>query len=136
MASYEIKVDTRKMQNIIRNEPERADRWLRGVANEILGDIVLSFNTSPPGRSYKRGNKAHVASQPGYPPNVDTGALHASMQARPAGRLKYEIHDGVEYGYHLEMGTEHIAPRPFVGPVFDDWQKKIQDDARRNLGID
>jgi len=54
MASYEIKIDTRKMQNIIRNEPERADRWLRGVANEILGDIVLSFNTSPPGRSYKR----------------------------------------------------------------------------------
>ena len=136
MASYEIKVDTRKMQNIIRNETERADRWLRGVANEILGDIVLSFNTSPPGWSYKRGNKAHVASQLGYPPNVDMGTLRASMGVRRLKQLAYEIHDGVEYGYHLELGTEHIAPRPFVGPVFDDWQKKIQDDARRNLGID
>ena len=136
MADYEVRIDTRKMQNIIRNQPERADAWLRGVANEILGDIVLSFNTSPPGRSYTRGETTHVASQPGYPPNVDTGTLRASMGVRRLKQLRYEIHDGVEYGIHLELGTERMAARPFFGPVFDDWQRKIQRDAEQNLGID
>ena len=136
MADYEVRIDTRKMQNIIRNQPERADAWLRGVANEILGDIVLSFNTSPPGRSYTRGETTHIASQPGYPPNIDTGALEASMGVRRLKQLRYEIHDGVDYGIHLELGTERMAARPFVGPVFDDWQRKIQRDAEQNLGID
>jgi hypothetical protein len=136
MADYQVRIDTRKMQQIIRNEPERVDKWLRGVANEILGDIVLSFNTSPAGRTYTRGNVTHIASQPGYPPNVDTGALRASMGVRRLKQLAYEIHDGVEYGVHLEFGTERMAARPFVGPVFDDWQRKIDDDARRNLELD
>ena len=136
MANYQVTIDTRKMQNIIRNQPERADAWLRGVANEILGDIVLSFNTSPPGRSYTRGETTHVASQPGYPPNVDTGTLWASMGVRRLKQLRYEIHDGVDYGIHLELGTERMAARPFVGPVFDDWQRWIEDDARRNLRLD
>lgn len=136
MADYQVRIDTRKMQQIIRNEPERVDKWLRGVANEILGDIVLSFNTSPPGRTYTRGETTHIASQPGYPPNIDMGALEASMGVRRLKQLRYEIHDGVEYGIHLELGTERMAARPFVGPVFDDWQHKIDDDARRNLELD
>lgn len=131
-----LKIDTRKMQRLIQQEPQIVDQWLRGVGNEMLGDIVLSFNTSPPGRSYTRGNTTHVASQPGYPPNVDTGALRASMGIRRLAQLRYEIHDGVEYGYHLEFGTERMAARPFVGPVFDDWQGKIDDDARRKLRLD
>ena len=136
MADYQVRIDTRKMQQIIRNEPERVDRWLRGVANEMLSDIVLSFNTSPAGRTYTRGETTHIASQPGYPPNIDKGALEASMGVRRLKQLRYEIHDGVEYGIHLELGTERMAARPFVGPVFDDWQHKIDDDARRNLELD
>jgi len=136
MADFEIRIDTRKMQRLIQEEPRIVDQWLRGVADEMLGDIVLSFNTSPPGAAYKRGDNFHIASQPGYPPNIDSGTLQNAMTSAPAGRLKYEIRAGTEYAYHLEMGTENMAPRPFVGPVFDDWQGKIDDDARRNLRLD
>ena len=136
MADFEIRIDTRRMQRLIQQEPQIVDQWLRGVANEMVADIVLSFGTSPPGRSYRRGNATHVASQPGYPPNVDSGTLHNAITSAPAGRLKYEIRAGTEYAYHLEMGTERMAARPFVGPVFDDWQGKIDDDARRNLRLD
>lgn len=134
--TIQIKVDISKMRRLIQQEPETVDKWLRGVAQEIVGDIKLSFNTSPPGRTYTRGTVTHVASQPGYPPNVDTGTLRASIDSRRLSRMKYEIHDGVEYGYHLEFGTERMAARPFFAPVFDDWQRKINDDARRNLRLD
>lgn len=138
MSNFEIKVDQRKLQQLIATEPERVDKWLRGVAQQIVGDIKLSFGTSPDGRAYERGTVTHIASQPGYPPNVDTGTLRASIDSRPVAsrKLTYEIHDGVEYGYHLEMGTERMEARPFVAPVFNDWQRKIMDDAKRNLDID
>jgi hypothetical protein len=112
------------------------DQWLRGVAEEMKNDIVLSFGTSPAGRTYQRGRRTHVASQPGFPPNVDLGALRASMHVEPAGKLSYHIADGVEYGIDLEDGRERIAPRPFVQPVFSDWQKKIAADAKRNLKLE
>lgn len=138
MSNFEIKIDQRKLQQLIATEPERVDKWLRGVAQQIVGDIKLSFGTSPDGREYKRGTVTHIASQPNYPPNVDTGTLRASIDSRPVAsrKLTYEIHDGVEYGYHLEMGTERMEARPFVAPVFNDWQRKIMDDAKRNLDID
>lgn len=135
MADFQIRIDTRKMQRLIQEEPGKVDAWLRGVAQEMVGDIKLSFNTSPAGRSYQRGTVTHIASRAGYPPNVDTGTLRASIDSRKIGNLKYEIHDGVEYGVHLEFGTEKMAARPFFAPVFDDWQQKIDDDAKRNLGL-
>lgn len=136
MADLQIKVDMRKLQNIINNEPARADAWLRGVGMQILGDIQLSFGTSPDGKTHTRGTVKHVASQPGYPPNIDTGALRGSMGLRKLGNMTYEIHDGVEYGVHLELGTEKMAARPFVNPVFAEWQTKIMDDAKQKLDID
>ncbi len=54
MSNFEIKVDQRKLQQLIATEPERVDKWLRGVAQQIVGDIKLSFGTSPDGRAYKR----------------------------------------------------------------------------------
>lgn len=136
MSDFEIKIDQRKLKQLIATEPERVDRWLRGVGQQIVGDIKLSFGTSPDGETYQRGNVQHIASQPGYPPNVDTGTLRASIDVRKIGNLRYEVHDGVEYGYWLEMGTELIAARPFVAPVFREWQDNIADDAKRNLGLD
>jgi hypothetical protein len=58
------------------------------------------------------------------------------MGLRKLGNMTYEIHDGVEYGVHLELGTEKMAARPFVNPVFAEWQTKIMDDAKQKLDID
>ena len=106
------------------------DKWLRGVGNQMVGDIVLSFGTSPPGRTYGK----HVASQPGYPPNVDVGDLSRSIKLVKKGNLNYRIVDGVSYGAELELGTrEKVEARPFIEPVFAKWLTQIETEAKDGL---
>lgn len=113
----------------IQGDTRGRDDWLRGIGNQILGDIVKSFGSGPPGRRYG----THVASQRGHPPNVDTGDLRNSMKLKKIKVLHYEIQDGVEYGIDLEDGKENVEPRPFIRPRFDEWQKKIEDEAKDGL---
>lgn len=126
----------KKLRDIIKNHPARAEAWLSGVAEEMVSDMKLSMGTSPKGRAYKRKRVTHIASVAGYPPNVDTGALRASIKWERAGTLTRRISDGVAYGIHLEQGGQNMAPRPFMGPVFSAWQRKIADDAKRRLVIE
>ena len=112
-----ITINKRKLDEILRNTPDQINDWMDGVAQEIVNDIKLSFGTSP--------------SRPGDPPGVDTGALRASMRWARGGQYQRIIHDGVEYGVFLEYGTSKIAARPFVSPVFFEWQRKLADDAKR-----
>ena len=121
----DIKADVSGFDKLIAEEPDKLDKWLRGIGNAILSDIVLSFGTSPAGRKYKRGRVTHVASQAGNPPNVDIGTLKASMRLDKKGDLHYEVSDGVEYGIHLEEGTQTVEPRPFLGPVFMKYRNEI-----------
>ena len=140
--SLKVTVDTKGLQEVLRNEPKRVDAWLRGVAVTMVGDIKLSFGSGPAGRVYKRGPKnkkgakTHTASSPGSPPNSDTGALIGSIRMYPSGNLSYTISDGYEYGEYLEYGTARMAARPFMTPVFDAWNKKIEKDAEENLNLE
>lgn len=132
-----VNLDLTEWDALVNRHGDRAEEWLDGVAEEIVGDIVTSFGTGPPGRRYKRGQKWHVASRPGYPPNRDIGTLAASIRWRKSGTLERVIEDGVEYGIELEDGTERAGgARPFVQPVFDEWQGKIADDAAKNLKME
>lgn len=132
-----VQIDLSGLERVLREEPEKAARWLDGVAEAMVTEMVLSFGTSPPGATYTRGSVAHVASQPGYPPNVDTNALRGSMTWEPTGPLERTIMDGVEHGILLEDGTEDMLPRPFVRPVFDRWASgELERDARRRLNLE
>lgn len=64
---------------------------------------------------------------------VDTGALRNSINTSISGDamgamfaasrtadLVAEVGPEVSYGVFLELGTERIAPRPFLGPAFDE----------------
>lgn len=124
-----IHVDTTVLDNIIQTMPQRIENWGAGISEGMVNDIKLSFNTSPAGREYVRGSITHVASQPGYPPNIDTGALRASIRWEKKGKYTFHIMDGVIYGYWLEEGTSTIQPRPFIQPVFDAWRRKIEADV-------
>lgn len=120
-----VKKDLKKLQDMIASLDTELDDWIAGVAHTINGEIVTSFGSGPGGETYQRGGVSHTASSPGYPPNVDTGALRASMNVQRLAPLQYRVQDGVEYGIYLEDGTTNIAPRPFVGPVFEEWKRKI-----------
>ena len=131
MAGIDVDYDNRALENMIATFGDNADDWLNGVAQQINGEIVQSFGDSPSGESYTRGGVTHVASVAGYPPNVDTGSLRASMKVTRMGHLHYRISDGVEYGIYLEEGTRDIEARPFVSPVIVEWGRKIINEARK-----
>ena len=130
-----VRIDVSGIERVLREEPGIVANWLDEVAEEMVGDVQESFGTSPPGKTYQRGSKTHTASQPGYPPNVDTGALRASIHWERTGDFERWIMDGVEYGIRLEDGIG-VEARPFMGPVFYDWRRRIEDHAARHLRIE
>jgi hypothetical protein len=140
MASeMQVTVNTQGLQKALREDPKKVKRWLNGFTEDLVGGIKLSFNTSPPGRVYRRGKtKTHTASSPGFPPNVDMGALRESIYWEETGAMETTVYVGVEYGEYLEDGAEDagIAARPFMGPAFADAQNRIENDAAKNLGLD
>jgi hypothetical protein len=109
--SYEL--DTVKLDGLIASLPAQLDAYLRGVAEEMVSDIKLSFPASP--------------SPEGGPPGVDTGTLRASIRWTKVDKLTYWIHDGVEYGIY----QEYIYNRPFIAPVFEVWRRKLGRDAQQ-----
>ncbi|KKM27472.1 hypothetical protein LCGC14_1574420 [marine sediment metagenome] len=113
----------------IQGDTAGRDDWLRGIREQMVGDIVKSHGTGPPGIQY--GD--HVASQPGHPPNVDLNAFRGSIKGRRIKLLDHIIEDGVAHGIMMEDGTEDVEPRPSFRPVFDEWQKKIEDEATEGL---
>ncbi len=132
-----VEIDVRVLLALSKETPERASRWLRGVAQEIVSDIKLSFGTGPAGRAYPRGKrgKTHIASAPPGPPAVDTGALRASIKATAEAPLRVIIHDEVDYGAFLEFGTSRMVKRPFFAPVFARWNNGKFAEAARQEGL-
>lgn len=105
-------------------------------------------------RLYHKGKHRtieHWSSFPGRPPAVDTGRLRDSITTNwtQSGRSiaptgpRAELTDGVyqppaepqrftvvvgtnvEYGKFLELGTRHIAPRPWLRPAFEKVKSQI-----------
>lgn len=130
MTSYRI--DTSKLDQIIANTPAKVDDWLRGVAVQIADDIRLSLGTGEPGRTYKRGDRVHVASSPGGPPAIDLGTLSGSIRWRKLRVHEYRIEAGTQYAQYLEEGTERMGARPFFQPVIHRWTRRLESDARNH----
>lgn len=134
--AYDVRVDVSGIDRMLRSEPGKVEQWLDGVAENIVTDIKLSFGTSPAGLSYIRGGVTHIASQPGFPPNIDIGTLWNSIRWEKTGRRERTVLDGVEYGIYLEDGTEDMLPRPFMVPAFERARREIERDAQSNLGLE
>ncbi len=90
---------------------------IRSFVLDLRNRILVSFQEPKTGREYKRGGKIHRASAPGEAPAVDSGHLQNSIQPDFPTRLKGVLTIGSETGILLELGTNAIAPRPFVFPA-------------------
>lgn len=132
-----IDVDTRRLQQIIKSQPEMLEKVMDGMADEVVSDIKEGINLSPPtGRAYKKRGVVHYASESGKPPRPDTGEMLAGIRWKPDGRFKRRIEDGTEYGIHMEIGTPTVRPRPFFTPVFEIWAvRKFRDFLKKGLKI-
>ena len=128
-----VTIDTSVLDRFLAQANGGFDTIVGILANLIVAEIVSSFNTSPPGRAYTRKGVTHVASVGGYPPNIDTGALAASITPEKVRDAYWVVKDQVEYGIYLEQGTASdggaggMAPRPFMEPAFENMRAMIVD---------
>jgi HK97 gp10 family phage protein len=91
------RLDTKRLDRILEAFPEKSDATVRAGAEAVLGRAV----TLAP---------------------VDTGALKNSIHAYSAGKLRWEVSDGVEYGIYQEFGTSRHRAQPFMRPA-SEWAR-------------
>lgn len=88
------------------------------VENEAKRLLLLPGS----GRIYRRGGVVHQASAPGEPAASDTGQLLNSVGHRmseDANGVYAEVGTDVKHGAYTELGTRHMAPRPWLRPALD-----------------
>jgi hypothetical protein len=88
-----VKLDTARLDALIRAQPERANRIVRSGAFAVQGHAV----TDAP---------------------IDTGALRASIMANEQSNLVWWVSDGVEYGIYQELGFNHVGSGAFIQHPF------------------
>ena len=96
----------------------------------------LQDNTDGP-RQTRYGPKREVnVSNPGDPPNTDTGRAVQSIQFDVKfqdKRFTGFVGTGLKYLAWLEFGTEHTAARPWLGPALQKCAKKVGEIFEKKL---
>jgi len=124
----EVAILFNNIPRLIGGQLTSADLRIGLLAREGQEFVKESFGTSPPGKVRSRRFIAggdHTASQPGYPPNIDTGRLKRSIAVRKDAPLQWAVATDVPYSVHLEFGTFRMAPRPFMGPMAVEIEKRV-----------
>lgn len=122
-----IRLDKRRLEQIMRESPDIIDDAVGAMALDGQRMVQMSFNASR-GRRYKRGTVIHIASLPGYAPNIDTGKLMNGISVRKPQSRQRIIHTGdTEYAAWLEFGTSKMAARPYMRPM----AKRLGENAER-----
>jgi len=81
------------------------------------------------------GGKFHVVSNPGEPPNADTGTLDRQIETAQINPLKVEVSSNAPYAAALEFGTSKMEARPYMAVAArmerDNVVKLVQDHVDR-----
>jgi hypothetical protein len=109
---FEVKIDVPAITSEI---TKVASKVVREAAFLIKQKMLFSFSQPKSGRTYRRGNRVHIASAPGEAPAVDTGFLSNSIQTEFPDATTGIVTVGAEYGEILET----IRNRPFVRPSIE-----------------
>jgi len=127
-----VTYDKKVLDKMIRDIPRELDALQDKQAETIVNNIKLSFGTSPPGRTYKRGHTFHVASIPRFPPNVDRGELRSKISWEAPRRGMRRIWSKAGHSEALELGTTKMAPRPYMVPEMMKAFTRLMDDLKRS----
>lgn len=90
------------------------------AADEYVVDAALSITAGA------TSGKGHVASLPGEPPNADTHDLDRSGHVERVGPLKANGVFDSDHAVPMEVGSSHVAARPFAGPAAQRVRPKAQ----------
>lgn len=137
LITVDTKVDTGRLNRILRNLGANTDTALRQVAFKVQQEAVTMMSDAKHGILY--GD--HLASAPGEAPAMDTGALANSIyvatptenNAPPMSdvsiptpkRHTVNVGPSVFYGAILEFGAG-MAPRPFMRPAVNSVARYVQ----------
>ena len=90
-------------------------------AERTRAAYIEAVQTPSPGRGDVRYSprRAVTVSNPGTPPNADTGLLVNSTGVASERRNQAEAFASAAYADALEFGTHMMAPRPAMKPAFD-----------------
>lgn len=66
-----------------------------------------------------------TVSDPGQAPNNDTGNLVSRTETSRLRRNSVELSSNADYALALELGTSKMAPRPALGPAYDETLKLV-----------
>lgn len=88
---------------------------------------VEAVNSQSGGRPEIRYSprRSVTVSSPGSAPNTDTGTLVNSTGTASAGRNQAETFVSASYANALEFGTSKMAPRPAMGPAFEETKASV-----------
>ena len=96
---------------------------------------VESVQEQSPGRPDTRygPRREVIAAGPGEAPNSDTGYL-VNMTGTQSERVnRAEAFSSASYADALEFGTHKMAPRPAMGPAFDQTKAQAIEEVREAL---
>lgn len=130
--SFSLKFNSPQIADALQ---KRAAQLVAKTAAGIEARAKISMAEPKTGRKYKvsKTGKAHQASAPGQAPAIDTAMLVNSIGFQMVGELSAVVGVGAEYAVHLEFGTAHIAPRPFLGPAFEATKPEFEKGLRELL---
>ncbi len=128
----QVEIDTRRLNQILRDLPGNARAAVATIAHEIEGQAKVSMGEEKHGEVYLvQGGIEHQASAPGEAPAMDTGNLVNSIQVEMTGPAAAVVYTNVEYALYLEFGTIDMEPRPFLQPAVDAVTEAVAQDPAR-----
>ena len=101
---------------------------LRGLTEPIEQDIKSELNRpkSGPTVTRYRPRRTVKVSLPGEPPARDRGELVNSIDVDvDPVQFNLTLSALADHARHLEFGTRHMLPRPFLRPALTRWRARI-----------
>jgi hypothetical protein len=113
---------------------KRAADLVTATAFGIKQRAQVSMSGPKSGQTYKRGSRTHQASAPGEAPAIDQGDLVNSIDVVKTGELSASVGSSIEHGVHMEFGTVHVEPRPWLGPAFEEARPEFEQGLKGLIG--
>lgn len=131
MARSKVRVEFNRQlaRNVVSDAALRGVRFAVIEGQNLTRHVLGSEYGQRTGKLYPRGKtETHQASAPGEAPAPDTGTLRRSTQIEvfsgPSPRGVVTVN--AEYAAALELGTEKMAPRPFLSRVLNEFGGRIR----------
>ena len=121
------------MEKDVRDQAARLAASFRAKGKKVMSEVAKAITQACliVERYAKENMSPNGPSAPGEFPAVDTGRLRASITHRIEGggyekTTRGYVGTNVEYAIPLELGTVHMAARPFMTPSLETNREEIK----------